>query len=393
MTSIPANSARSAPVAARPAAGVAERDRTAERGRTARDPYMIPPAAAWLLAVGAMLAITGLAWDIQWHNEVGPDTFFTLPHLLIYSSAAFIGLPCLAISLRILNSQRADGRLSLAPIPTPLLIAGFATALFLVNGAWDQWWHKIYGFDVTILSPPHIGLLSCTLISMAGAVAAFASPAYGGASTRGRFSVRAAGVAFVAALTAAYSAVVFGVVAALVPTGGLDIDPVQIYMATMFVAVFMAAAAAARVPFTATAVGAIVVVLKMFYEWFVIAGNDWYAGSLGLYLRDDVLASGERVSNFAAGMPAVALPAGLLIDLILLLGIRRGWPGRRVVAAAGAVSGLLLVAFFYAGMQFFHGAAEGPAAVSGLTILVAVPLAAAVALGGWQLGNLIRALR
>ncbi|MGL4178504.1 MAG: hypothetical protein ACRCSN_20800 [Dermatophilaceae bacterium] len=387
MTSIPAESARSVPPQARPIAHAA----TAALATSTRHP--IPPAVAWLLALGSFLGVTGLAWDIQWHTDVGPDTFFTLPHLVIYSSSAVVGLPCLAVSLRILREQRAEGRLSLAPIPVPVLLAGFGTAMFVVSGLWDQWWHTVYGFDVTILSPPHIALLSCVTFSMVGAVAAFVSRSYGGTGRTQRFGSRALGVAVVAALLAAYGSLVFSVLATLVPTGGLDIDPVRVYLTASFVVVMTLAAAATRAPFTATAVGAAVVGLKLLYGWFAIAGTDWYAASLGLFVRDDVLAEGRRVAGFADGLPAVALLAGLLIDLVLVVGARRRWPARAVVAAAGAASSALLTVLFFHGGELFPGGQGAMQAPSPLTVVVSVVVGAVLALGGWQLGNLLRSLR
>jgi hypothetical protein len=57
-------------------------------------------AAGGLGLLGSELLIfVGAIWDIQWHQDVGPDTFFTAPHLLIYSGALFAGLSCLAVVL------------------------------------------------------------------------------------------------------------------------------------------------------------------------------------------------------------------------------------------------------------------------------------------------------
>ncbi|MGL5817827.1 MAG: hypothetical protein ACRCYR_09715 [Phycicoccus sp.] len=392
MTSIPAASTRSAPARARPAARATAHAPAADAlAATTRHP--IPPMVAWLLALGSFLSVTGLAWDIQWHSDVGPDTFFTLPHLVIYSSSAVVGLPCLLLSLRILRDQRAEGRLSLAPIPVPVLLAGFGTAMFVVSGLWDQWWHTVYGFDVTILSPPHIALLSCVTFGMIGAIAAFVSRSYGGTGTTRRFGSRALGVAVVAALMAAYGSLVFSVLATLVPTGGLDVDPVRVYLVAAFVIMMLLAAAATRTPFTATAVGAVVVGLKLVYGWFTVAATDWYAGSLGLFLRDDVATGSERTAGFAEGLPAVALVAGLLIDLVLVVGSRQRWPGRAVVAAAGAACGALLSVFFFHGGELFAGSQGAVETPSLLTVLVSAVVGAGLGLGGWQLGNLLRALR
>jgi hypothetical protein len=36
------------------------------------------------LLLGACFYILGGSWDIQWHADVGPDTFFTAPHSMLY---------------------------------------------------------------------------------------------------------------------------------------------------------------------------------------------------------------------------------------------------------------------------------------------------------------------
>lgn len=51
---------------------------------------------AWLLLVASLTGTFGLVWDIQWHTDVGPDTFFTAPHLVVYLGMATTGLTSLA---------------------------------------------------------------------------------------------------------------------------------------------------------------------------------------------------------------------------------------------------------------------------------------------------------
>ena len=55
-------------------------------------------AAAGFL-VGVFLSFLGFCWDIQWHTDVGPDTFFTAPHLVLYAGVAIAGLTSLAMVL------------------------------------------------------------------------------------------------------------------------------------------------------------------------------------------------------------------------------------------------------------------------------------------------------
>ena len=38
---------------------------------------------AFVMLAGTLISLSGLTWDIDWHTYVGPDSFFTLPHLFV----------------------------------------------------------------------------------------------------------------------------------------------------------------------------------------------------------------------------------------------------------------------------------------------------------------------
>jgi hypothetical protein len=356
----------------------------------------IHAVVAWLLALGALLSLTGLGWDVQWHNDVGPDTFFTLPHLVMYSGVAIAGLTCLVVSLRILISERAAGaHPSLSPIPWPILMTGFGAALFLLFGLWDQWWHTIFGFDVTIESPPHIGLLTGIQITTLGAMVAFAASSFGGpraavaprtGGSRDLLNGRSVGVAVTAAISAMFLTTFLGLAASLIPADS-GVDPIRVYLAMVFVGAMVTAAAATRTVLAATLVAAVVVLVKVLLGWLTVPATDWYASSLGLFVRDDVLA-GPRFPALAVQLPFVILLAGILIDALVSVGVSHRLPGRWVVAVAGATAGLLTGAGYPVGLPDIFG---GPASVA--TVLVLGVAGAVTALVAWSLGNLARAVR
>src|SRR3954468_16840006 len=118
-------------------APVAATSRAVPRGMT---------AASFVLG-GTVLSRTGLTWDVQWHNDVGPDTFFTLPHLLLYSGSAFSGLASPFVVLATPAADRAGltvdplvggravgvfGRTFAAPVG--YLVSGIGAASFLLYG-------------------------------------------------------------------------------------------------------------------------------------------------------------------------------------------------------------------------------------------------------------------
>ena len=140
-------------------------------------------AGAWSVLLGTMITLFGLGWDIQWHVEVGPDTFFTLSHLALYSGSAIAGIGSLTMVLLSTSAQRAGRsfpRFAGGPpirvfggafhAPLGYLIAGTGAALFLLYGLLDLWWHSIYGFDAVLNTPSHVALFLSVSITMAGSV-------------------------------------------------------------------------------------------------------------------------------------------------------------------------------------------------------------------------------
>ena len=80
------------------------------RGRTPHvDAAIAGPAGAYAVLLGSAISTVGLSWDVEWHRDVGPDTFFTLPHLGLYSGSALAGIASLAMVLLIYrNLHSAD---------------------------------------------------------------------------------------------------------------------------------------------------------------------------------------------------------------------------------------------------------------------------------------------
>ncbi|MBI3637532.1 MAG: hypothetical protein HY216_15175 [Candidatus Rokubacteria bacterium] len=136
-------------------------------------------AALWTLILAKLVGGWGLAWDIRWHLLIGRDSFWIAPHLMTYASVVVAAL----VSLGVLLDETWRRR------PGPP--AGDTIAVFGLRGtpgfhlAWwgmcvtilaaplDDLWHRVFGLDVTLWSPPHllgvggaqINTLGCLLIA------------------------------------------------------------------------------------------------------------------------------------------------------------------------------------------------------------------------------------
>lgn len=329
---------------------------------------------------GTLISLIGLTWDIQWHSDVGPDTFFTLPHLFLYAGSAFSGLASLVVVLMTTANAKRDkdidpivggravgvfGRTFAAPVG--YLISGTGAALFLVYGLWDQWWHGLYGFDAVIDSPPHIGLLLSISITMVGAVMVFAVARDQRWGTYG-------------VIIAAAALLVFSMVTSLglraVP--GALFNPVSVGTAFFSVMILFMAAHALSRRGGALAVGVAVAVLQAVFWWFSPWAAEVYANAIGLPLRD--------YTDGIPGMPNMIPMCLVLVAVVVeLLHKVPAW-------IPGAVGGAMIAVCAPLQRVLTYG---GPFPINArylTTIVLAAAFGALAAVLGRRFGHMLRHL-
>lgn len=289
---------------------------------------------------GSVISMIGLTWDVQWHSDVGPDTFFTLPHLFLYAGSAIVGLASLAVVLLTTAAQRAgrpvDARIGGRAVnvfgrtfaaPAGYLVSGVGAAAFLLYGLWDQWWHGLYGFDAVIDSPPHIGLLLSITLSIIGTTMVFAAAREHRWGRVGVFGSLAVLIAFSAVTVLGLQQVA--------------IDPVEatsVGSALLAVLLVTAGAGFLRRPGGAVATAAILAVIQAVFWWFSPWAARAYADLVGLPVRDYV----RGVPEMPSLMPMLLLPVAAVLELLFVLSRRRGWRLGRVSVVAGGIGGLLV---------------------------------------------------
>jgi hypothetical protein len=172
-------------------------------------------AALWALLAAKAVAGWGVQWDIQWHVLIGRDSFWIAPHLMTYGGVSAIVLLSFALLGRD-AMQAARG----VVVPGAVRILGLASTRGVHLAAWgimltvlaapiDDAWHRLFGLDVTLWSPPHLlGLLGSVVNSLACLL--LAQEVYPGAT-----------VARLAALAVAGAQVYGGLHFAVEPTGRL----------------------------------------------------------------------------------------------------------------------------------------------------------------------------
>ncbi len=343
---------------------------------------------AFVMLAGTLISLSGLTWDIDWHSYVGPDSFFTLPHLFIYSGGAIAGLTSLVMVLRATAAQRnghdpdpaVGGRafkvLGVFAAPIGYLVGGIAAASFLLYGLWDEWWHGLYGFDVTIASPPHQGWLTSICVTMIGTAIVFAAARE---HRWGRWGFMVAIAAF-----GQYASITSSALADINLSATIDWFTLT-WLAIPLVCVLLGSQVVPRGGALGT--GLLTLVLNLVTWSFAVWAVGWYADLQHLALRDFV------ELGFPIDMvliPAMVFVFGVIVELLLR------WRGASAwllagTGAAGAIAITWLLGSMAGGTDLGGDGGGGPAGSILLTCVAAGLLAGVLGGATWRLGRALRA--
>lgn len=325
---------------------------------------------AGLFLLGVFATFFGLAWDVQWHSDVGPDTFWTLPHSILYFGAALSGFACLTVvlisSFASSETRKLPGMIPVLGVfhaPIGFIVGGFGAAGFLLFGLFDQYWHGLFGFDVTISSPPHMGLIFSYVMAVSGCVLVF---------IRGR---EVKNLAFAVATALALG---FTLPFVQMNLSEFDLIPVFFLFPAFFLPLGMLfVASVTRQPWMLFVMTLIFAAFR-YLCWFAIpVMNTGYASALGLALRDQV----SGVPTIPYLMPMLLPLAGLVSSGVLVFAKSRGW---RVIPSV-LLSGALGAPFIYADILLVGLVKQTPLSLIGVALLGAI-----AAWIGWQLGVVAR---
>jgi hypothetical protein len=118
--------------------------------------------ALWTLLAGKLLGAWGLTWDIQWHLLIGRDTFWIPPHLMMYGGITAGLLATVAVlawdTIAARRGAPVRGAVTILGLSSTrgVHLAAWGVALVLLAAPIDDLWHRLFGLDVTLWSPPHL---------------------------------------------------------------------------------------------------------------------------------------------------------------------------------------------------------------------------------------------
>ena len=120
-----------------------------------------------LLSLGVLLTSSSASWDITNHLINKPETFFSTPHLLLYTGVVIAALG----SVIMFVSKRSFANQGKFKLPMRLVIIGIL--MVVIAGPFDYNWHVAFGLD-GLLSPSHfiltLGLFLASIGALSGLV-------------------------------------------------------------------------------------------------------------------------------------------------------------------------------------------------------------------------------
>jgi hypothetical protein len=304
---------------------------------------------AALITLAMAVFIVGTAWDIQWHPSVGRDRVLTSPHIVLLSGIALSGL--LSLALVLLDSWRAwRGRgvddsnsttiLGVFRAPIGLFAAGLGALIAALAFPLDDYWHTLYGIDVTLWAPFHIMIISSMVLVGVGTLYTIAGELNRQLNGRAK---TAAQVIFAATL-----AMTLAVLLLLLPQangkeglGQLGAYQFAIYPLLVALALPLALVSATCVTkFTgATTIMALVfLALQLALYQIIPTVMRISVAAEGLAYR----ASAPSVTITPYSYPHALLAAALAIDAVAWLARRAGGTNDRVLLGSAALASVLV---------------------------------------------------
>jgi hypothetical protein len=125
----------------------------------------------WVLLAAHVVTMWGTQWDVRWHLQIGRDSFWIPPHVMTYSGVAVLTLVSFGILVWMTLADAGRGTLRILGLAGTrgYHLAAWGIALTVLAAPIDDLWHRLFGIDVTLWSPPHLlGLLGGVVNAGAG---------------------------------------------------------------------------------------------------------------------------------------------------------------------------------------------------------------------------------
>jgi hypothetical protein len=298
--------------------------------------------------LGAVISFFALSWDVQWHTFVGRDRTLTPPHILLLSGYALCGIAALVAVIVetqwVKNNQAMEKRYTSFAnrfaAPLGIYITGYAA----LNGALafpvDQYWHTLYGIDVTIWAPFHIMAISGLALMALGAVYTLVSVAKMATSLNAVKEKRVASIGAVVAMATSLAA--FTVLAAegidpdkFIQLGFTSIDLFPFLQGLLLSTLLLAIAYALPWKWAATSVVGVVALFMVISQIVVPPAITWLMQAEQLTFLALHRSTPPQVSVLALTWPMLSLVSAILIDISMQMARKQKISSRRLSLMLG----------------------------------------------------------
>jgi hypothetical protein len=280
--------------------------------------------------LGAIISYFALSWDIQWHTFVGRDRTLTPPHVLLLSGIVVCGIGALVavlVETQWVKSNQAMKLHSTAfanrfAAPLGIYISGYAALNMAVAFPVDQYWHTLYGVDVTIWAPFHIMAISGLGFMALGAVYTLVSVAKMATSLHANQEKRAAYSSAVVAM--AITLATLSVLTAegidpdkFIQLGFTSIDLFPVLEGLLLGTLLVATAYAFPWRWAATSVVGVVMLFMGINQLVVPPALTWLMQAEQLTFRAIQRSTPPSISALVFIWPVLTLVSAILIDMVI----------------------------------------------------------------------------
>src|SRR5579884_4301085 len=202
--------------------------------------------SGWIMLLTSLVGLFAVSWDIQWHIAVGRDRTLTAPHLFILGSITVTGLAALAaVLLETLwarrNASVAQESTTFAGIFSSSLgtyLVGYGALDAAIAFPLDQYWHTLYGIDVSIWAPFHIMEFTGFFVGNLGAAYMLANGARLAAQHGTKWAERAGYVGVIVALATLMGAFTFVLIPSIGSQGYIPLGSLTFTVYPLMLGVF-----------------------------------------------------------------------------------------------------------------------------------------------------------
>lgn len=281
--------------------------------------------------LGAIITYFALSWDIQWHAFVGRDRTLTPPHVFLLSGIVVCSIGALVavlVETQWVKSNQAIKQRSTIfanrfAAPLGIYMSGYAALNMAVAFPVDQYWHTLYGIEVTLWAPFHIMVISGLGFMALGAVYTFVSVAKLATSLHANPQKRAAYSGAVVAMATALATLSLLTVEGIDPNmfiqlGFTSIDLFPVLQGLLLGALLVASVYALPWRWAATSVVGVVMLFMGINQLVMPPALIWLMQAEQLPFLPVVLASvPPSISVMTFSWPAITLVSAILVDMVI----------------------------------------------------------------------------